>query len=142
MDEKTTHDLMEVLKNTDSLNDYLEEIKDYENPGSFISYFNSLEKVKEKKKSEIIKNSGLDRNYAYQILSGEKNPSRDKVIALCFGAELSVKESQRALQYAGENVLYPKDKRDAVIIFALNSNLSLLDTQTLLLDLSLNPVEV
>ena len=50
------------------------------------------------KKSDVIRNSGIDRGYAYDILSDKKQPSRDKVLLLCLGASFSFEEVQTLLK--------------------------------------------
>ena len=73
------------------------------------------------KLSDIVTRSHLSKDYAYPILSGtRKNPSRDRIIALCIGAQMSLSETQRALEIAKAGILYPKDNRDAALIVCLN----------------------
>ena len=76
------------------------------------------------KKSTVIKNSELNEIYGYQIFSGVRNPSRDSLICLCSAMELNVEETQSLLQIGGFALLYPKNKRDVIIINGINSNLS------------------
>ena len=47
-------------------------------------------KIKEKgiKKKDIYKRSGLD-SYVYRVLSGERNPSRDKLLRITISMELN-----------------------------------------------------
>ena len=89
------------------------------------------------KKADIINRSGLNQIYAYQIFAGTKNPSRDKLIALMFGFVLSVDDGNMLLKSAGLSSLYPRDKRDAVIIFGLNNKLRIHEVDELLFELNL-----
>ena len=74
--------------------------------------------------SEIINRSQLNKNYVYNIINGvTKRPGRDKVLALCIGAGMNRKETDRALKLAGHNPLYPKDERDTRIIICLNNGM-------------------
>ncbi len=67
----------------------------------------------------IMKNSGINRNYGYNIINGtRKNPGRDKVIALCMGAGMDFDRIQRALNIAGFCALDPRDERDVRIAAA------------------------
>jgi len=84
-------------------------------------YLTILMEEKGIEKREAIRKSTLEPHYAYQILSGKRIPSREKVLALCLGAELSLKEIDRALRRAGYSPLYPKNPRDARIIIAVNN---------------------
>ena len=74
-------------------------------------------------KKDLVKNSLLDRTYGYQILSGLRQPSRDKILALCLSAGMSFHEIQRALEIAKAGILYPKDPRDAAIILCIHNQL-------------------
>ena len=46
--------------------------------------------------------------------------------------KLSLKETQRLLAISGCGALYPKVRRDAAVIFALNQGMSLLEAENLL----------
>lgn len=83
-------------------------------------------------KSDLVKLSGIDRTYAYQILRGDRNPTRDKVIQFAIGMSSGLDDAQRLLRAAHHSALYPRIKRDAAIIFCLNHNLSIVETQQLL----------
>jgi hypothetical protein len=73
-------------------------------------------------------------------LNGTRQPSRDKVLQLAFGLRLTVDEAQRLLRAADKSPLYPRLKRDAVVLFALNKSLSILETQNLLSGEGLTPL--
>lgn len=99
-----------------------------------INYLLDIMANKNISKAELIKKSGLDRTYAYHILSKEKKLTRDKLIILAIAANLSLDETMNFLKYARQNPLYIKDKRDGLIIFAINNNFSVIDTNHLLSD--------
>ena len=89
----------------------------------------------------IITKSQLEQIYAYHIFAGrKKNPSRNKILALALSMELTQKEAQRLLYYAGSERLYPKNAWDSVIIYALNNKMSVDETNALLLKLSQAPL--
>ncbi|WP_034449371.1 helix-turn-helix domain-containing protein [Butyrivibrio sp. AE2032] len=133
MTEKTG-DLMARLTSTDSpkeLDGYLEDIKD-KYPTDLGSYIKAILAQRGLSKVEAIKNSKMDRGYFYQILEGIKNPSRDKIIQIAIGCEMTVTECQRALEIAQVGILYPKNQRDSLIIYGLNKKMSVLDLNCLL----------
>ena len=73
-------------------------------------------------------NSTFKRTYAYQIFSGLKTaPKRDKLICLSIGMGLSVNETNSVLKIAGLSPLYPKIKRDSIIIINMNNNKSVVE---------------
>lgn len=130
---------MNILKNS-SLEAYLKENQNelIENP--LCTYLNALLEEKKLKKSEVIKKSDIDQIYAYQIFSGTRVPSRDKLIALCLGMELTLEETDTLLKYAGYATLYPRNKRDSVIISAIKNGQSRYDVDDILFDLGLSPL--
>ena len=72
---KTTDELIKVLENSDNLETYLENNKDNFSNISFTEYLNALMKKYNLTKSQIINNSNIQKNYAYQIFDGSKKPS-------------------------------------------------------------------
>ena len=82
--------------------------------------------------SDWITAADISRSYGYQILRGERIPGRDILLRTALALHLSVEETQRLLTLGGCAVLYPRVRRDAAVIFALNQSLSLLETESLL----------
>jgi len=87
------------------------------------------------KKSGGISASCLSKTYAYQIFSGVKNPSRDKLLALAVAMTLTFEECQRLLRLAAVNELYVKNKRDSIIIFGLMRGLNNMELNDLLYEM-------
>ena len=87
-------------------------------------------------KNEAINNSAISQIYGYQIFSGKRpNPSRDKILQLIFGMSLNLEDSQRLLKLAGVSELYPRIKRDSIILFAINKDLTIEKCDELLFEL-------
>ena len=74
----------------------------------------------------------ISKSYAYQVLRGERTPGRDILLRTALVLRLSLKEAQRLLAVGGCGALYPKIRRDAAVIFALNQHMTLLETEELL----------
>lgn len=83
-------------------------------------------------RAKVARDSLLDRAYVYQIFSGEKTPSRDKLIALSFGLRLSDQETQKMLKLSGNRELYARDARDALILYAIQHKQTIMQTNDLL----------
>jgi DNA-binding phage protein len=135
MQDKKTVELLGILseiKTDEELESFFEENPITASSISLHDYLNEIITIKNLSKSHIISNSGLNRIYAYQILQGSKQPTRDKVIALCMGIKMDLNQIQRALTIAGLGILYPKNKRDAIIMFAVNKGIGIMDTNELL----------
>ena len=74
----------------------------------------------------------VSKSYGYQILRGERVPGRDILLRTALALGLSLKETQRLLAVGGCGELYPRVRRDAAVIFALNQKMSLLQAEELL----------
>lgn len=85
---------------------------------------------------EWIAAADISKSYAYQVLRGERTPGRDILLRTALVLRLSLKEAQRLLAVGGCGALYPKIRRDAAVIFALNQHMTLLETEELLGSLS------
>lgn len=131
---KSTQELLEILKQTPQIDDYIENEENNMVQMELHQYLQILLEKKQLSSSQLIKRSGLDRTYTYQILSGKKTPSRDKVLAICFALELSFEETQNLLKATGYPILYARIKKDSILIFALQHQTSLTDANELLFD--------
>ena len=81
---------------------------------------------------QVIRRSQIERSYGHQLFNGTRKPSRDKVLQLAFGFGLSVDQTQRLLRAAGKSQLYPRLRRDMIILFALSKSMNLFELQDLL----------
>lgn len=79
-------------------------------------------------RSEVVRAAGLNDTFGYQIFVGQRNPSRNKVLQIAFAMRCTLRETNRMLRAAGSNELYCKDRRDAIIIFAIDKGYSLQKT--------------
>ena len=84
---------------------------------------------------EWIAAADISKSYAYQVLRGERTPGRDILLRTALALSLSLKDAQRLLMVGGCGALYPKIRRDAAVIFALNQHMTLLETEDLLASL-------
>ena len=136
MDRQTTFELQKILRNIHSepeLNEYLGSAETLSPYTSFADYFLSLPEVSEMPRTELIRKSGLERTYAYQILNGTREkPGRDKILRLCLAAGLDADRVRKALEAGKEAPLYPRNRRDAILIFAVNKKCGVDDAQMLL----------
>lgn len=77
----------------------------------------------------------VSKSYGYQILRGERLPGRDIVLRTALTLRLTLKETQRLLSVSGCSALYPRVRRDAAVIFALNRRMCLAEAEELLASL-------
>lgn len=127
-----TDELLQALENSSSIHHYLETKGDNLIDASVSQYLSQLLSEKSLKKAQVIRDSEMNEIYGYQIFSGKRFPSRDKLIALSFGMHLSLDETQQLLKYAGFAMLYPKSKRDSIIIWGLSHGFSICYTNEIL----------
>lgn len=119
MQPKTTEQLRHEIKAATDIRDFIKNNKKDLVLPLLTEYLNQLLSDKGLSKADVVRGSQLSRAYVYQIFSGEKSPSRDKVIALAFGLGLSEDEAQTLLKISGNMGLYARKRRDTVILFAL-----------------------
>lgn len=120
------------LKEAKSIGDYLKRNKDNMVTCRLSDYLNQLLAEKAILIAEVVRGSYLERGYVYQIFSGRKTPSRDKLIAIAFGLHLSSDETQKMLKISGNRELYARDARDAIILFCLQRNMPIYEANDLL----------
>lgn len=98
------------------------------------TYLTNILKKKGLVKSAVIKRSELSEVMGYQIFSGTRNPSRDSLICVCVAMELDIDETQEILKVALFAPLYPKSKRDCIIINGISNKKSVAEINETLYD--------
>lgn len=134
MDCKSTEELKHEIKTVTDIGDYLSANREHLLRGSLSDHLHTLLSQKGLSRADVIRGSLLGRAYVYRIFAGQKIPSRDKLIALAFGMQLSDEETQKMLKLSGNRELYARDERDSLILFALQRNMTIIDTNGLLFD--------
>ena len=134
---KSTADLLNEIKSTPNLSEFLKEYSEDISDPKFKEYLKKLLDEKGMTRADAIRKADLSSDYAYQIFSGRKNPSRDKLIRLALGMALTLDETSRLFKLAGVSELYPRIKRDAVILFCIERNISVMTANELLYELNL-----
>lgn len=81
------------------------------------------------KPKDLIVRLNMEKSYLYQILKGRRVPSRDFLIRFAVLIRLNVDETQRLLSIAGRQPLYPRNRGDAAIIYAITHRMSLEEYQ-------------
>ena len=117
--EKPTGDLGKDLMSADSIDTYLRKNEGYFYEQSITATLAELYERKSISKAALARQSGMSEVYLHQVFAGRRNPSRDKLLCLCIGMELSFDETQELLKEAAYAQLYPRIKREAVIIHGI-----------------------
>lgn len=138
---KTTDELIHEIKTSEDILDYLEKNSGEMQIDSLPEYLKGWLKEKGLTKADVVRQSNLNRAYVYQIFLGRKYPSRDKVIALAFGLGLDSDETQTLLKQAGYRELYPRDPRDALLLYSLSRGETILQANEALYDHNIEVLE-
>ena len=123
MDDSKTQDLLSELLSAANLQDYLEQ-HDLEAP-SLAHYLQAELARRGLRQSEVLKRAQIDQTFGWYVFNGQRGMGRDNVLKLCFGMGFDTCHANRALQAAGANALYPKNKRDAIVIYSLEHGFTL-----------------
>ena len=118
-----TEELLKELLSRPNVEEFIDE-KDLQEQ-SFSDCLNELMGSKSLTKSDVIHSTNLNETHAYQMFSGQRGASRNKVLQIAFAMHLNLKETNKLLHSAGVSSLYCKDKRDAIIIFSIENNYTL-----------------
>lgn len=122
-----TDDLLKELLEGPNMARFAQDVPDvaYDLP----AYLNSLLKEKGRRRIDVVHAADLNETFGYQIFTGTRKPSRDKVIQIAFGMPCTLRETQLLLKHAGCNELYVKNRRDAIIVFCLANGMTLAQTE-------------
>lgn len=120
-----TNDMKESLMSTPDLDRFLTEHRADFTQGSAADYLNLLFSRKNVTKAALAKNACMSEVYLHQVFAGKRNPSRNRLICICFGLGASLDETQEFLKHCGHAQLYAKIKRDAIVIYGLINGLGL-----------------
>ena len=138
-DEKqvSTDELLKLLFKERSLEQFLLRNESAYLNADFSDYLSNWCKSHQEIPEQLIRRANLEKSFGHQLFSGKRKPSRDTVIQLAFAMQASVAQAQEMLKVARKSVLYPRIKRDTVIIYCLHNHVSLLDTEIILENLGL-----
>ena len=119
MADKTTGELQQELMEQPNIKAYLRENQSFFDAEHIAELLEALRVRYGLTKSELARRAGMSDVYLYQVLAGRRNPSRDRLLSVCVALGASLEETQRVLRLGGWAQLYPKLRRDAIIIHGL-----------------------
>lgn len=117
--EILTEDLLERLLSARTSEDYLVQ-SDATINRSLTDYLGQLLQEKGMKRADVVRASGINGTVVYDIFKGKSRPGRDHAIMLAVGLGCNLRETQRLLRLAGVSELWPKVRRDAIIIWCID----------------------
>lgn len=125
MQDKSTDDLRQELMDKADIDSYLKENQARFFQEDITVALNAFFEKTDLSKAALARKAGMSEVYLHQVFSGRRNPSRDRLICLCVGLGLSLEETQQLLKQATYAALYPKVKRDAIVIYGILHGFSL-----------------
>lgn len=131
---KNTSELMkELMKAEISIDEYLEKNPDIISNSDIKRHWHSLIEKSQLSSFDIINRSEFAYAYYYEVIGGKKIPSRDKVIRLILAMHLGLDDCQKTLRICGLSELYPRFRRDSIIIYAVAHGLTVYELNELLI---------
>lgn len=124
---KETTEMLEQLKVAESLNDYLEDNDEQLIDSTMSTQLEAALAETGLTKADVLRRAEINDIYGYQLFTGNRKPSRDKLIALCVGMELTTERTQQLLKATGFAPLYAKNKRDSIIFFGIQHKQSVFE---------------
>ena len=146
MSEKSTKELADILGKThlSEFDQYCKDHKESMKAGKdmFSIYIKNILSEKGMTQQAVFLKADIPERYGYKLLSGEKHTKqRDVILRICYAAELSQAETQRALQNYEMPVLYAKIPRDALLMIIFNERPgSIIEVNALLKENNMAPL--
>ena len=138
MSKKSTKELENALGSThvSDFEKFYHENRDDMNmeKDSFSVYIKDLLRAKGLTQQKVFLLADIPERYGYKLLSGEKHTKqRDVILRICYAAECTLEETQKALRKYEMPQLYAKIPRDALLMIIFNERPgSIIDANTLL----------
>lgn len=134
MPKKSTTNLENELKSCANLENFLNQNQSELSNAPLAEHIQNMIASKSMTRAEVVKACNLNEIYAYQIISGARRPSRDKLLCLCIAMKASLEETQELLYHGGFAPLYVRSQRDSIIIFGISHGESILQVNSNLYD--------
>ena len=131
---KSTEQLMNELKNASDIAEFVNKNQDEMLDLSLSEYLRQLLEKYNLEKSDVFRRAKMtESNYGYELFRDDsKKASRDKLIQICVGFPLTIEETQEVRRYGKVRTLYPRDERDAYVLFALKNGYDMAQLNDLL----------
>lgn len=115
--ERLTEDLLARLLESGTPEAYLEQSGVIDRTLS--DYLYQLLERSGMKRNRLARTACLNPTFVYDIFEGKCRPKRNNALMLAFGLHCTLRETQRLLRLADVSELWPKVRRDAIIIWCI-----------------------
>jgi len=105
-----TNDMKKSLMSAPDLDRFLTEHRDDFAQESAADYLNLLFSRKNVTKAALAKNACMSEVYLHQVFAGKRNPSRNRIICICFGLEPVSRRRRIFLSAADTRSCMPRSK--------------------------------
>jgi hypothetical protein len=131
----STDDLMKQLNQSCDIRKYIENEEVSLQTLCISDYLNLIIEQQNISRARIIEKAGIDRVYGYEILRGKKIPGRDTLLRFLISLKIEINDIQYILKNTEYPILYPKNMRDAIIIYGIQKSFDLDRLNAMLYDL-------
>lgn len=128
--------LRELISCT-SLEEYLDSHADMFRPDGVSLALEQMMQQSGLSKAELARRAVTSEVYLHQVLSGRRNPSRDRLLCFCLAMKSGLGQVQQLLMTGGYSALLTTSKRDVVLLYCLAKHKSILETNEYLDSLDL-----
>lgn len=133
--EKSTDKLFEMIE-TDPEN-FLNEISSSSLASQKSLFTDYLYKIMDEKNitfKQLSVMTNISLSHIYQISSGQKGAGRDNTILMAIAMGLDLEQTQKFLKLSHNGMLYPKVKRDAIMICCIECGMTVEETDNKLVE--------
>lgn len=131
---KVTEELLNKIKESADIGLFVKENEAVFLNTTLEEYLNGIIYEKKLRIADVATRSGQGE-YVYKVFAGKRKASRDVLISICFGMDLSLDEAQYLLRIATVGRLDPRNRRDSVVIYGLCSGTSVNEINDILFEL-------
>jgi len=82
--------------------------------------------------AQVADSAMLSQSFAYQVFSGIRKPGRNALLSIGLAMHMGLENLQRLLTLAQKGELYPRVRRDAAVIYAVEHGFTLEQAEDLL----------
>lgn len=119
MEDKDTEDLRKELLSGMGIDTYLRRNREQFVKSDVTELIYAYYERQGISKAVLARQAGMSDVYLHQLFSGRRKPSRDKILCLCIGMELSIEDTQKLLKEAAFAPLYLRKRREAIIYYGI-----------------------
>ena len=131
-----TRDLKEMIEQSASMQEALEYVQSHGDLRPLRDLLTEKMQALQMSPQQLAKEIDVERSTLYRLLSGERLTSRNVLLRIALAMRMTQDETQTLLRVGQRAELYPRIRRDAVILFSIFKGFTLEETEKALEKLS------